>query len=77
MKARGLRDRLVIATKFTTNYRAYKLGKNESINFGGNHKRSMHLSVRDSLAKLQTDWIDILYLHWSVVGFARFCTAGC
>ena len=22
------------------------------------------MSVRDSLAKLQTDWIDILYLHW-------------
>jgi aryl-alcohol dehydrogenase-like predicted oxidoreductase len=24
----------------------------------------MHVSVRDSLKKLQTDWIDILYLHW-------------
>ncbi|KAJ0273419.1 hypothetical protein COL940_009872 [Colletotrichum noveboracense] len=24
----------------------------------------LHMSVRDSLAKLQTDWIDILYLHW-------------
>lgn len=22
------------------------------------------MSVRDSLKKLQTDWIDILYLHW-------------
>ncbi|KAK3385745.1 NADP-dependent oxidoreductase domain-containing protein [Podospora didyma] len=24
----------------------------------------MFLSLRDSLAKLQTDWVDILYLHW-------------
>lgn len=22
------------------------------------------MSVRDSLKKLQTEWIDILYLHW-------------
>ena len=22
------------------------------------------MSVRDSLRKLQTDWIDILYVHW-------------
>lgn len=24
----------------------------------------MHMSVRDSLQKLQTDWIDIFYVHW-------------
>lgn len=24
----------------------------------------MHVSLRDSLEKLQTDWIDILYVHW-------------
>lgn len=51
---------MVIATKFTTNYKSYELGKNESINYSGNHKRSLHVSVRDSLKKLQTDWIDIL-----------------
>ncbi|KAK3370587.1 aryl-alcohol dehydrogenase AAD14 [Podospora didyma] len=33
-------------------------------NHGGNHRRSLHVSVRDSLLKLQTDYIDILYLHW-------------
>ena len=22
------------------------------------------MALRDSLAKLQTDWIDILYVHW-------------
>jgi aryl-alcohol dehydrogenase-like predicted oxidoreductase len=30
----------------------------------GNHKKSLHLSLRDSLTKLQTDYVDILYLHW-------------
>lgn len=30
----------------------------------GNHKKSMHISVRDSLRKLDTDYIDILYIHW-------------
>jgi aryl-alcohol dehydrogenase-like predicted oxidoreductase len=65
MAARQNRDQLIIATKYTTAYRSYDLGKNShSANFQGNHRRSMHVSVRDSLKKLQTDWIDILYLHW-------------
>ncbi|KAK6222666.1 putative aryl-alcohol dehydrogenase aad14 [Pestalotiopsis sp. IQ-011] len=64
MQARKNRDQLVIATKFTTDYKSYELEKGKTVNFCGNHKRSMHVSVRDSLAKLQTDWIDILYLHW-------------
>ena len=65
MAERKNRDQLVIATKYTTGYKAYELGKNsKSVNFCGNNKRSMHVSVRDSLKKLQTDYIDILYLHW-------------
>jgi len=61
---RKIRDQLVIATKFTTDYKSYELGKGKAPNHCGNHKRSLHMSVRDSLKKLQTDWIDILYLHW-------------
>lgn len=64
MKARGNRDRMVIATKFTTDYKGYDYGKGKAVNHSGNHRRSLHMSVRDSLQKLQTDWIDILYLHW-------------
>ncbi|KAG2176422.1 hypothetical protein INT43_005662 [Umbelopsis isabellina] len=64
MTARGNRDQIVLATKFTTDYRSHKMGKGKVPNNCGNHKRSLHMSVRDSLAKLQTDWIDILYLHW-------------
>lgn len=70
MKERGIRDEIVIATKFTTPYRDHDIGPKQenghrqTVNYAGNHKKSLHLSVRDSLKKLQTDYIDILYLHW-------------
>lgn len=64
MTKRGVRDQVVIATKYTTDYKSYELGKGRVANYAGNHKRALHMSVRDSLRKPQTDWIDILYLHW-------------
>lgn len=70
MQERGNRDQIVIATKFTTPYRDYEIGPKvqggqpQTVNHTGNHRRSLKMSVRDSLKKLQTDWIDILYLHW-------------
>lgn len=65
MKTRGNRDWTVVATKFSESYKKYEVGPGgNAVNYGGNHKRSMHMSVRDSLKKLQTDWVDILYLHW-------------
>ncbi|KAJ5092606.1 Aldo/keto reductase [Penicillium alfredii] len=64
MAARQNREQLVLATKFTTDYRSHALGKGNAPNACGNHKRSMVLSLRDSLRKLQTDFVDILYLHW-------------
>jgi aryl-alcohol dehydrogenase-like predicted oxidoreductase len=64
MAQRKNRDQIVLATKFTTDYRSYKLGQGKTPNSCGNHKRSLYISVRDSLRKLQTDWIDILYVHW-------------
>lgn len=64
MAARNNRDQIVLATKFTTDYRSHAAGKGNVPNACGNHKRSMVLSVRDSLRKLQTDFIDVLYLHW-------------
>lgn len=70
MKERGNRDQIVLATKFTTPYKNYQIGPGvkggagQTVNFAGNHKRSLMMSVRDSLKKLQTDYIDLLYLHW-------------
>ncbi|MGJ4858310.1 aldo/keto reductase [Labrys sp. La1] len=51
------RDRLVIATKYTLPSRP------GDPNSGGNHRRSMVRSVEDSLKRLGTDYIDLLYLH--------------
>lgn len=64
MAMRGNRDIMFIATKFATNYRTWELGKGKTVNYAGNHKKALHLSVRDSLKKLQTDYIDLLYIHW-------------
>ncbi|WP_246683626.1 aldo/keto reductase [Labrys sp. KNU-23] len=51
------RDRLVIATKYTLPSRP------GDPNSGGNHRRSMVRSVEESLKRLGTDYIDLLYLH--------------
>ncbi|KDN70756.1 putative aldo/keto reductase [Colletotrichum sublineola] len=64
MKEKGNREQIVLATKYTSDYRSHALGKGNTANFSGNHRRSLHISVRDSLKKLGTDYIDILYLHW-------------
>ncbi|KAF2427693.1 aryl-alcohol dehydrogenase AAD14 [Tothia fuscella] len=64
MAARKNRDLIVLATKYTTQYRAWELGKGKTVNYGGNSRKSLHLSVKGSLSKLQTDYIDLLYLHW-------------
>jgi hypothetical protein len=34
------------------------------VNWAGNHKKNLRISVEASLRKLRTDYIDILYLHW-------------
>lgn len=64
MAARGVRDRMVIATKYTTDFTSHAIGKNESANLAGNHRKSLHVSLHRSLEKLQTDYIDLFYVHW-------------
>lgn len=36
----------------------------QRINFAGNSSKSLHVSLEASLKKLQTDYIDLLYVHW-------------
>lgn len=56
------RDNLVIATK-------YSLPMTTDPNASGNHKKNLLRAVNESLARLGTDYVDILYVHfwdWSV-----------
>lgn len=62
IKARNNRDELVLSTKFTMGYRFGPTQKIKS-NFQGNHAKSLRHSVNASLEKLQTDYIDLLYVH--------------
>ncbi|EKD21715.1 uncharacterized protein L3040_004937 [Drepanopeziza brunnea f. sp. 'multigermtubi'] len=64
MKKRENRDQMVIATKFTTAYRAGYGEKEIIVNSAGNGTKSLHLSLEASLKKLQTSYIDLLYVHW-------------
>lgn len=53
----GHRDSLVVATKYTT------LRSPGDPNSGGAHRKSLFASVEASLRQLNTDYIDLLYLH--------------
>ncbi|KAJ7476893.1 Aldo/keto reductase [Mycena galericulata] len=61
---RGIRDQLVIATKYTTNFKARNDAIEKKVTYAGNNVKSMHISVEASLKKLRTTYIDILYVHW-------------
>ncbi|KZO93378.1 norsolorinic acid reductase [Calocera viscosa TUFC12733] len=64
MTARGNRDEIVLATKYSLGYRAARNDAKIYSNYTGNQKKSLMLSLRDSLEKLQTTYIDIMYIHW-------------
>ncbi len=51
------RDHFVVATKYSLRDRPGDL------NFSGNHRKNLMRSVRESLKRLNTDFIDVLWLH--------------
>jgi aryl-alcohol dehydrogenase-like predicted oxidoreductase len=53
----GQRDRLVLATKYTLS-----MFPNDP-NAGGNSRKNLVTSVNDSLKRLRTDYIDLLWVH--------------
>jgi aryl-alcohol dehydrogenase-like predicted oxidoreductase len=67
MSARGNRDDLVVATKYTQPWRMpfMEPADSKSIlsNYGGSNKKSLRTSLETSLRRLQTDYVDILYVH--------------
>ena len=66
MAKQNNRDQMIIATKFTTGYKPKDSPEKIKANFQGNHSKSLHVSLADSLKKLRTDYIDLLYVHWYV-----------
>ncbi|WVQ63504.1 uncharacterized protein L199_001657 [Kwoniella botswanensis] len=66
MEKRGIRDEIVLATKYTTFPLDRKEGRFQGIgaNYVGNAKKNLRLTVDSSLKKLRTSYIDILYVHW-------------
>src|SRR5258706_5184509 len=59
---RGLRDRVVLATKFTFN------AQPGNPNSGGNGRKNIYRALEASLRRLGTDYIDLYWLHaWDTV----------
>jgi aryl-alcohol dehydrogenase-like predicted oxidoreductase len=62
MAARSLRDKLVLATKFGFS------GQPGNPNGGGNGRKNIHRALEGSLRRLQTDYVDMYWLHiWDMV----------
>jgi len=61
---RGIRDQLVIATKYSTNFKRGRDDITHKVNYSGNHAKCLRVAVEASLKKLRTSYIDILYVHW-------------
>jgi aryl-alcohol dehydrogenase-like predicted oxidoreductase len=60
---RHLRDRLVLATKFS-----FHSGNPGNPNAGGNGRKNIYRALEGSLHRLKTDYIDLYWLHvWDMV----------
>ncbi len=64
MAKRGNRHDIVLATKYTSPYKSDWKKNPIQVNYTGNSAKSLHVSIEDSLRKLQTDYIDLMYVHW-------------
>ena len=60
--ARNLRDKLVLATKFSFN------AEPGNPNAGGNGRKNLHRALEGSLRRLKTDYVDLFWMHvWDQV----------
>src|SRR4030095_6906859 len=62
IRERGLRDRIVLATKFTFN------AEPGNPNTGGNGRENIYRALAASVRRLQTEYIDLYWLHaWDTI----------
>ncbi|KAI0073950.1 Aldo/keto reductase [Panus rudis PR-1116 ss-1] len=64
MEIRGIRNQIIIATKYSADWKRGDPTIRQRTHYVGNSLKSMHISVEASLQKLRTSYIDIFYLHW-------------
>jgi aryl-alcohol dehydrogenase-like predicted oxidoreductase len=57
IRDRNLRDRLVLATKYTFN------AQPGNPNAGGNGRKNLYRALEGSLRRLQTDYLDLYWMH--------------
>lgn len=57
------RDHFVVATKYTLTPAANQGREEKRPNLMGNHRKNMMQAVEKSLHRLDTDYIDVLYIH--------------
>jgi aryl-alcohol dehydrogenase-like predicted oxidoreductase len=60
MEKRGVRDEIVLATKYTYSYNMHMKDELIQANYIGNHAKSLKLSVEKSLQNLKTDYVDLV-----------------
>jgi aryl-alcohol dehydrogenase-like predicted oxidoreductase len=65
MSSHDNRESMVVATKYGSSYKIYDREKYGcQSNWGGAGTKSMKKSIEESLKKLQTEYVDLLFLHW-------------
>ncbi|KAH9892250.1 aryl-alcohol dehydrogenase [Xylariomycetidae sp. FL2044] len=61
LRKTGRRPEMVVATKYTMSPAGGR--PVQQSNYGGTGAKSLHVSIENSLKALQTDYVDILYVH--------------
>ncbi|TVY22653.1 Norsolorinic acid reductase A [Lachnellula hyalina] len=64
MKKRGVRDQIVLATKYSSAFRIGHGHEEIIANTVGNGSKSLRVSLENSLKNLQTSYVDLLWVHY-------------
>ncbi|CAG8588328.1 25544_t:CDS:2, partial [Racocetra persica] len=57
------RSQVVVATKYTANVTTLMPNQKYNPNAGGNHRKSLVENLDESLKRLNTGYVDIMYVH--------------